>query len=104
MRRALLGVLAVFVLTAGTGYFVAQEFAYVSAEPLAPVARVQSRAPTARALARPAPEPAPQATVVDAIELLCRDRASLAVVRDEAGRLTGMVTLDALLARYLQQT
>ncbi|MBE4741048.1 MULTISPECIES: hemolysin family protein [Streptomyces] len=32
---AVLGVLAVLVLTAGTGYFVAQEFAYVSADRLA---------------------------------------------------------------------
>ncbi|MEU6682029.1 hemolysin family protein [Streptomyces sp. NPDC046832] len=32
--QALLGLLAVFVLTAGTGYFVAQEFAYVSADRL----------------------------------------------------------------------
>ncbi|MEW1682640.1 hemolysin family protein [Streptomyces sp. NPDC093594] len=32
--EAWLGVLAVFVLTAGTGYFVAQEFAYVSADRL----------------------------------------------------------------------
>ncbi|MEU0379172.1 MULTISPECIES: hemolysin family protein [Streptomyces] len=34
MTAALLGLLAVFVLTAGTGYFVAQEFAYVSADRL----------------------------------------------------------------------
>jgi CBS domain containing-hemolysin-like protein len=33
--NALLGLLAVFALTAGTGYFVAQEFAYVSADRLA---------------------------------------------------------------------
>ncbi|MET9830337.1 hemolysin family protein [Streptomyces sp. NPDC006385] len=33
--NALLGLLAVFVLTVGTGYFVAQEFAYVSADRLA---------------------------------------------------------------------
>ncbi len=33
--EAWLGVLAVFVLTAGTGYFVAQEFTYVSADRLA---------------------------------------------------------------------
>lgn len=33
--QAWLGVLSVFVLTAGTGYFVAQEFAYVSADRLA---------------------------------------------------------------------
>lgn len=32
---AVLGLLAVFLLTAGTGYFVAQEFAYVSADRLA---------------------------------------------------------------------
>ncbi len=32
---ALLGLLAVIVLTAGTGYFVAQEFAYVAADRLA---------------------------------------------------------------------
>jgi CBS domain-containing protein len=49
------------------------------------------------------PEPSPEGTVVDAIELLRRDRASLAVVRDGAGRLTGMVTLDDLPGRYLQQ-
>ncbi|WP_326841113.1 hemolysin family protein [Streptomyces sp. NBC_01558] len=35
MTAALLGLLAVFALTAGTGYFVAQEFAYVSADRLA---------------------------------------------------------------------
>ncbi|WP_328409892.1 hemolysin family protein [Streptomyces violaceus] len=35
VAEALLGLLAVFVLTAGTGYFVAQEFAYVSADRLA---------------------------------------------------------------------
>ncbi|MFB8141433.1 hemolysin family protein [Streptomyces parvus] len=34
MTAALFGLLAVFVLTAGTGYFVAQEFAYVSADRL----------------------------------------------------------------------
>ncbi|WP_282685178.1 MULTISPECIES: hemolysin family protein [unclassified Streptomyces] len=34
MIAALFGLLAVFVLTAGTGYFVAQEFAYVSADRL----------------------------------------------------------------------
>ena len=33
--EAWLGLLAVLVLTLGTGYFVAQEFAYVSADRLA---------------------------------------------------------------------
>src|SRR5881398_3326294 len=35
ITSAVLGLLAVFLLTAGTGYFVAQEFAYVSADRLA---------------------------------------------------------------------
>ncbi|WP_329552193.1 hemolysin family protein [Streptomyces sp. NBC_00988] len=39
---ALLGLLAVFVLTAGTGYFVAQEFAYVSASRLALVREAEA--------------------------------------------------------------
>ncbi|MBG0853690.1 HlyC/CorC family transporter [Streptomyces spinoverrucosus] len=66
------------------------------------VARVQGRPADARALARPVPELTEDATVADAIELLRRRRASLAVVRDASGRLTGMVSLDDLLARFLQ--
>ncbi|NUR66868.1 MAG: HlyC/CorC family transporter [Streptomyces sp.] len=66
------------------------------------VARARSRTTTARTLARPVPELTEDTTVADAIELLRRHRASLAVVRDETGLLTGMVTLDDLLARYLQ--
>jgi len=66
------------------------------------VARAQGRTAVARALARPVPELAEETTVGDAIELLRKRRASLAVVRDGSGRLTGMVTLDDLLARYLQ--
>ncbi|GGY24878.1 hypothetical protein GCM10010384_34830 [Streptomyces djakartensis] len=41
-------------------------------------------------------------TVADAIEVL-RRRASLAVTRDAAGRLTGLVTLDDLLARLMHR-
>ncbi|PAZ14376.1 hypothetical protein CLM62_19370 [Streptomyces sp. SA15] len=66
------------------------------------VARAQGRATSARALARPVPELTGDATVADAIDLLRRRRASLAVVRDDSGRLTGMVSLDDLLARFLQ--
>ncbi|GAB2757059.1 hemolysin family protein [Streptomyces bullii] len=66
------------------------------------VARTRGRATSARALARPAPELTEGATVADAIDLLRRRRASLAVVRDHAGRLTGTVSLDDLLARFLQ--
>ncbi|MFF2326703.1 MULTISPECIES: hemolysin family protein [unclassified Streptomyces] len=66
------------------------------------VAHAQGRAVTARGLARPAPELGRDATVADAIDLLRRRRASLAVVRDASGRLTGMVSLDDLLARFLQ--
>ncbi|ANS70275.1 integral membrane protein [Streptomyces lincolnensis] len=66
------------------------------------VARAQGRAAHARELARPVPEVGEDTTVADAIDLLRRRRASLAVVRDDSGRLTGMVTLDDLLARYLR--
>jgi CBS domain containing-hemolysin-like protein len=48
------------------------------------------------------PELTGDATLADAIELLHRHRASLAVVRDTTGHVTGMVTLDDLLARLLQ--
>ncbi|WP_234360370.1 CBS domain-containing protein [Streptomyces sp. DSM 15324] len=47
------------------------------------------------------PELTERDTVGHAIEELRRRRASLAVVRDETGRLTGLVTLDDLLARLL---
>ncbi|MFI5570236.1 hemolysin family protein [Streptomyces sp. NPDC051740] len=66
------------------------------------VARAQGRAISARVLARPVPELTGDATVADAIDLLRRSRASLAVVRDGSGLLTGMVSLDDLLARFLQ--
>ncbi|MFC8837582.1 hemolysin family protein [Streptomyces griseoincarnatus] len=66
------------------------------------VARSQSRPTTARALARPVPELREETTVAEAIELLRRRRATLAVVRDGSGELVGMVSLDDLLARYLQ--
>ncbi|MFF0683735.1 CBS domain-containing protein, partial [Streptomyces tendae] len=66
------------------------------------VARAHGRPAGARALARPVPELAQDATVAEAIEVLRRRRASLAVVHDGAGRLTGIVSLDDLLARYLQ--
>ncbi len=66
------------------------------------VARSQGRPTTARALARPVPELREETTVAEAIELLRRRRATLAVVRDGSGELVGMVSLDDLLARYLQ--
>ncbi|MEU5755865.1 hemolysin family protein [Streptomyces sp. NPDC047829] len=66
------------------------------------VARTRGRATSARELARPVPELTEDDTVADAIELLRKRRASLAVVRDDSGRLTGMVSLDDLLARFLQ--
>ncbi|MBZ3901686.1 hemolysin family protein [Streptomyces brasiliscabiei] len=66
------------------------------------VARTRGRAVTARALARPVPELPDDATVADAIDVLRRHRATLAVVHDDTGRLAGLVALDDLLARYLQ--
>jgi CBS domain containing-hemolysin-like protein len=65
------------------------------------IARARGKAVTARELARPVPELAGQDTVGHAIEQLRQRRASLAVVCDDTGRLTGLVTLDDLLARLL---
>ncbi|MBV7697535.1 hemolysin family protein [Streptomyces sp. TRM70350] len=65
------------------------------------IARSRGRTATARQLARPVPELAAGDTVGHAIEQLRGRRASLAVVRDGSGRLTGLVTLDDLLARLL---
>ncbi|MFE6282623.1 hemolysin family protein [Streptomyces sp. NPDC057877] len=65
------------------------------------IARGRGRSATARELARPVPELAERDTVGHAIEQLRQRRATLAVVRDDTGRLTGMVTLDDLLARLL---
>ncbi|MFF8835704.1 hemolysin family protein [Streptomyces sp. NPDC015130] len=65
------------------------------------VARTRGRALTARELARPVPELAATETVSGAIEQLRRRRASLALVRDEAGELTGLVSLDDLLVRIM---
>ncbi|MFF8805846.1 hemolysin family protein [Streptomyces omiyaensis] len=65
------------------------------------VARTRGRELTARDLARPVPELAATETVSGAIEQLRRRRASLALVRDETGELTGLVSLDDLLVRIM---
>ncbi|WP_327674118.1 MULTISPECIES: hemolysin family protein [unclassified Streptomyces] len=63
------------------------------------IARSRGRTTTAGELARPVPELLAGDTVGQAIEQLRHRRASLAVVRDDTGRLTGLVALDDLLAR-----
>ncbi|MFJ9795415.1 hemolysin family protein [Streptomyces sp. NPDC101145] len=65
------------------------------------VARTRGRTLTARELARPVPELATITTVSDAVEQLRQRRASLALVRDERGALTGLVSLDDLLVRIM---
>ncbi|MFE6227767.1 hemolysin family protein [Streptomyces sp. NPDC057854] len=65
------------------------------------VAAARGRSVTARALARPVPELAATTTVSEAVEQLRRRRASLALVRDEEGTLTGLVSLDDLLVRIM---
>ncbi|WP_228973227.1 hemolysin family protein [Streptomyces sp. DH12] len=67
------------------------------------VARARGRATTARRLARPVPELGGTDSLSHAVEQLRRHRASLAVIRDEDGRLTGLVSLDDLLARLLDK-
>lgn len=68
------------------------------------VARARGRAVTAGALARPVPELREDDTAAHALETLRHRRATLAVVRDGGGRLTGLVSLDDLLDRLLQPT
>ncbi|WP_199548613.1 hemolysin family protein [Streptomyces sp. N35] len=68
------------------------------------VARAQGRAPTARELARPVPELATTATIAEAVETLRHHRATLAVVHNNKGHLTGLLTLDDLLSRLLEPT
>ncbi|MFJ8667338.1 hemolysin family protein [Streptomyces sp. NPDC093600] len=65
------------------------------------VARTRGRDLTARDLARPVPELAAADTVSHAVEQLRQRRSSLAVVRDEHGALTGLVSLDDLLVRLM---
>ncbi len=65
------------------------------------VARAQGRTLTARELACPVPELAPSHTVAHAVEQLQYRRASLAVVRDTEGRLTGLISLDDLIVRLM---
>lgn len=64
--------------------------------------RTRGRALTARELACPVPEFTADDTVAHAVEELRRRRASLAVLCDESGRLTGLVSLDDLLARLME--
>lgn len=66
------------------------------------VARARGRAGTARELARPVPELSAHDSVAHAVETLRQRRATLAVVGDDSGRLTGLVSLDDLLARLME--
>ncbi|MEO3765168.1 hemolysin family protein [Streptomyces sp. B8F3] len=65
------------------------------------VARDEDRAVTAAELARPVPELAVSDTVATALTRMRRHRAPLALVRDDTGDLTGLLTLDDILARLL---
>ncbi|MCX4514601.1 hemolysin family protein [Streptomyces sp. NBC_01619] len=65
------------------------------------VARARGRVLTARDLARPVPDLASGDTVSHAVEQLRQRRASLAVVRDSSGRVTGLVSLDDLIVRLM---
>ncbi|UED85227.1 hemolysin family protein [Streptomyces profundus] len=65
------------------------------------VARARGQRATAAELARPVPELTAEDTVAFAVEQLRQRRASLAVVRDAEGRLTGLISLDDLLVRLM---
>lgn len=65
------------------------------------VARTRGRAVSARELARPVPELRSGDSVSHAVEQLRWNRASLALVRDDDGTLTGLISLDDLLVRLM---
>ncbi len=65
------------------------------------VAASRGRNAVARDLVRPVPELAGTDTVSHAVEQLRRRRASLALVRDGGGTVTGLVSLDDLLVRLM---
>ncbi|WP_049567524.1 hemolysin family protein [Streptomyces sp. SBT349] len=65
------------------------------------VARAGGRRVTAAELARPVPELTAEDTLAHAVEQLRQRRASLAVVRGADGRVTGLISLDDLLARLM---
>ncbi|MFJ9434439.1 hemolysin family protein [Streptomyces sp. NPDC101490] len=65
------------------------------------VAAARGRRAEARDLVRPVPELASDTTVAEAVEQLRQRRASLALVRDVDGGLTGLVSLDDLLVRLM---
>ncbi|QKV93751.1 HlyC/CorC family transporter [Streptomyces sp. NA02950] len=65
------------------------------------VARARSRTVTARELARPVPVLRTRDSVAHAVEQLRQRRASLAVVHDADGCLTGLVSLDDLIVRLM---
>ncbi|ATW47223.1 hemolysin family protein [Streptomyces peucetius] len=65
------------------------------------VARTRGRAVTARELVRPVPELRTDASVSHALEELRRNRAPLALIRDQEDRLTGLISLDDLIARLM---
>ncbi|MBC9715177.1 HlyC/CorC family transporter [Streptomyces sp. TRM66268-LWL] len=66
------------------------------------VARARGHTLIARELARPVPDLTAHDTIAQAVEQLRARRATLAAVRDDAGRLTGLVSLDDLLARLME--
>ncbi|MFG3257464.1 hemolysin family protein [Streptomyces sp. NPDC048172] len=66
------------------------------------VARSRGRELTAAGLARPVPELTEATTAAHAVETLREARTTLAVVRDAAGELTGLISLDDLLARLIE--
>ncbi|SEC00683.1 hemolysin family protein [Streptomyces sp. TLI_105] len=65
------------------------------------VAASRGRNAVARDLVRPVPELVGTDTVSHAVEQLRRRRASLALVRDGGGAVTGLVSLDDLLVRLM---
>ncbi|ROO91232.1 CBS domain containing-hemolysin-like protein [Actinocorallia herbida] len=65
------------------------------------LARAKGAAPAAGTMAHPIPVVRHDIAVADAVTDLRLHRSQLALVRDEAGEITGMISLDDLLTRLL---
>ncbi|GAB2815187.1 hemolysin family protein [Actinocorallia aurea] len=65
------------------------------------LARAKGESPEAETMAHPIPVVRHDVTVTDAVADLRLHRSQLALVRDESGEITGMISLDDLLTRLL---
>jgi putative hemolysin len=70
---------------------------YVNFKDIVAAMRLSPQAPSLRAIVRPLPEFGERRPISECLEHLMRSRTHLALVRDDAGRVMGMVSLEDIL-------